>query len=127
MYDCVEMSMSGDLEAKNNILHMKMLDFKIDLDTRGANRMSPKRNAMNVTANEYREFLQDFSFTLGETKKWLNEVAFRGDRVKLPFRSDEFQTTVDFGSQKMHVYIEVEDKLYRYLEENLWDDNSWIS
>lgn len=82
----------------------------------------PKRNSMSMTSNEYQEFLEDFSLTVGEFKKWMNDVVLRGDRVTFPYNLEEFDTTVKFHPGTMHVMIDVEDKAYKFLEDKFWTD-----
>jgi len=45
---------------------------------------------MNLTPNEYREFLEDVSFSTSEIKKWMNDVVLRGDNAHMPYKMDEF-------------------------------------
>jgi hypothetical protein len=96
MYDCIVMSSAANVRADNQVIHMDLIEHKVNLNTDGANRDAPKRNTMEMTVNEYREFLEDFSFTVSEFKKWLNDVVLRGDRVLFPYRVDEFQTSLKF-------------------------------
>lgn len=62
--DCLEMTTTANVRAENDILHIKVLENRLNLDTKGANRMAPKRENMGMTANDYREFLEDMSFTV---------------------------------------------------------------
>ena len=123
IYDELMMRSSANVRAENDIMHIDLLEHKLNLDSRGGNRDAPKRNSMDMTTNQYREFLEDFSFTMSEMKKWLNDVVFRGDRVRFPYSLKEFQTSVQFQKNKMHVMIDVEDKAYQFLEEQLWKDD----
>jgi len=116
MYDCIVMSTAVNIKTENQIMHMDIIEHKVNLNMDGANREAPKRNSMNMTVNEYREFLEDFSFTASEFKKWLNDVVLRGDRVLFPYTMDEFETSVKFEDQKMHLMFGVEDQAYKYLE-----------
>jgi len=117
MFDCIVMSTAANIKSENQVMHMNIVEHKVNLNTDGANRDQPKRNSMNMTTNEYREFLEDFSFTVSEFKKWLNDVVLRGDRVQFPYTMEEFQTSLRFEDQKMHLLIDVEDDAYKYLEE----------
>lgn len=98
MYDCLEFSTSADVRMENDIIHANIIQNKLVLDKRGGNRDRPQRNSMDLTANEYREFLEDISFTTSEIKKWLNDVVLRGDNAHAPYTVKEFQTTVKFES-----------------------------
>ena len=121
MYDCLEFSTSLDMqiETKNDaeVIRANIIENKLVLNRRGGNRERPKRNSMDMTANEYREFLEDMSFTTTEIKKWLNDVVLRGDNAHMPYRMDEFNTWFKFESQKVHIMIDVEDDAYQLLEE----------
>jgi hypothetical protein len=77
------MTTSADVRSENEILHIKVIENKLNLA--GGSKNAPKRNGINMTPNEYREFLEDLSFTANEWKKWLNDVVFRGDDIKFPF------------------------------------------
>lgn len=120
MYDCIVMSSAANIRAENEVLHINLIEHKVNLNTDGSNRDAPKRNAMNLTVNEYREFLEDFSFTASEFKKWLNDVVLRGDRVTFPYKMEEFQTSLRFEDSKMHLMLDVEDQAYKYLEQRYW-------
>lgn len=120
MYDCIVMTTAADISADNDIMHVKLVEHRVNLNTDGANRDAPKRNSMEMTVNEYREFLEDFSFTVSEFKKWANDVVLRGDRVNFPYTIGEFETSVKFEDQKMHLMFGVEDDAYKFLEERFW-------
>ena len=122
MYDCLEFTTSANIRSESEILHIDIIENKLVLDSRGGNRDMPKRNSMDMTSNEYREFLEDVSFTTSEIKKWLNDVVLRGDNILFPYAMDEFETYLKFESQKMHVMIDIEDKAYKYLEDHFWED-----
>jgi|DEB0MinimDraft_12_1074336.scaffolds.fasta_scaffold27857_1 hypothetical protein len=123
LYDELIMQSSANIRAESEILHIDLIEHKLNLDARGGNRDMPKRNSMDLTTNEYREFLEDMSFSTAEFKKWLNDVVLRGDRVKFPYNLKEFQTSLQFEKQKLHVMIDIEDKAYQYLEQALWNDD----
>jgi len=116
------MTTAANLRTESEVMHIDILENKLNLDNMGSNREAPKRNTMDITANEYREFLEDFSFTASEMKKWLNDVVLRGDKVKFPYNLEEFQTFLRFESEKMHIMIDIEDKAYQFLESRLWKD-----
>lgn len=122
LYDCLEFTTSANIRTESEILHIDLIENKLVLDARGGNRDMPKRNSMDMTTNEYREFLEDISFTTSEIKKWLNDVIFRGDKVTFPYAMDEFETTVSFENKKMHMMIDVEDKAYKYLEDHFEEE-----
>lgn len=94
LFDCIVMTSAANVKAENDIIHMNLIEHKVNLNTDGANRDAPRRNTMDMTVNEYREFLEDFSFTVSEFKKWLNDVVLRGDRVHFPYIVEEFKTSL---------------------------------
>lgn len=86
---------------------------------------------MDLTVNEYREFLEDFSFTCSEFKKWLNSVILRGNRVKFPYHMNEIETELKFEDRKVHIMLDIKDQAYQWLENNYWEggdnaDGKWI-
>lgn len=101
------MTSAALVRTDDEVMHIELIEHKLNLDSASSNREAPKRETMQMTPNDYREFLEDFSFTVSEFKKWLNTVIFRGDRVKFPYKLDEFKTSVRFEDQKMHVMIGV--------------------
>jgi hypothetical protein len=122
MNDCIVMTSALNVKSENQVMHINLIEHKVNLNTDGANRDAPKSNSMEMTVNEYREFLEDFSFTVSEFKKWLNDVVLRGDRVLFPYTIDEFETSLKFEDQKMHLMFGVEDEAYKYLEQRFWRD-----
>lgn len=77
---------------------------------------------MEVTENEYREFLSAFGFYLNEQKKWLNDVVLL-DGLKFPYSVDQLQTEVKFAEGSMHVFLEVEKEIKELLEGEFWDED----
>lgn len=120
MSDCLRLQTSILAQTQNDIWHIDLLEHKVNLDAPGANREAPAHDALGITANEYREFLEDFSFTCEEFKNWLNSVVLRGNRVRFPFHPTELQSSVKFEDQKMHIMFEPEDTFYKLLEDNFW-------
>ena len=79
------------------------------------------RNGMNLTPNEYREFLSTFGFTNNYMKKWMNDVVFRNG-VRFPYNMSEIYTTIKFQEKSAHIFLEVEDNAAKVLEKGLWKD-----
>lgn len=125
LYDKFEMTTSMNVRSENDILHIKILEAKLNLDTKGSNRQQPQRQSIGMTTNDYREFLEDVSFTVKEFKNWLNEIVFKGDDVRFPWTVDELETSVSFENHKLHVMIDVEDKAYMFMEDFYWTDTEW--
>ena len=90
LYDCLEFTTSLNMQTESDVMHINIIENKLVLDRRGGNRDQPKRNSMEMTSNEYREFLEDISFTTTEIKKWLNDVVLRGDNAHFPYHMSEF-------------------------------------
>jgi hypothetical protein len=63
MTDCLQMQTSIQARTQSDIWHLDLIEHKLNLDNHGANREAPKQTNMDITTNEYREFLEDFSFT----------------------------------------------------------------
>jgi hypothetical protein len=76
LYDEIKMITTLDVEAENDVVFVKVLNNKID-SRNNVRKNLPVRNTMDMTTNEYREFLSTFGFTMNYMKKWLNEVVFR--------------------------------------------------
>jgi len=54
------------------------------MDPKEKTRNLPVRNSMDMTTNEYRQFLATFGFTNNFMKKYLNHQIFK-DGVKFPY------------------------------------------
>lgn len=89
MYDELKMITSMNVESENDILYITLLNHKLDIDSKFGQRSKPIRNGMELTENEYREFLSTYGFTLNYIKKWLNDVYFR-DGIFFPYNMNEF-------------------------------------
>jgi hypothetical protein len=91
LYDEVKMISSMDMTSENDIMFIKLLNHKLDIDNKFGQRSQPIRNSMELTENEYREFLSTYGFTLDYIKKFLNDVYFRNG-VFFPYNVSEFDT-----------------------------------
>lgn len=96
LYDELKMITSMDMTADDDILYIKLLNHKLDIDNRFGQRSSPIRDNMDLTENEYREFLSTYGFAMNYIKKWMNDVYLRDDNIVFPYGVDEFYTTVNF-------------------------------
>ena len=119
MYDEHKMISSMDMTATDDIVFIKLLNHKLDIDSKFGQRSQPIMNNMELTENEYREYLSTFGFTMNYIKKYLNDVYFR-DGIFFPYNVSEFQTKVNFQAKSMHIMLEVEDNAEQYFEENYW-------
>lgn len=123
LYDCFAFTSAANVHNRDQILHIDLMEHRLNLNGETANREAPRRNKMDMTTNEYREFLEDVSFTVSECKTWLNDVILRGNKVRFPYAVEEFKTTLNFEDAKMHLMLDIEDKAYRFLEEEFWNDS----
>lgn len=109
-----------DMTSKNDIMYIKLLNHKLDVDSKfGFKRTKPLRDNMEVTPNEYREFLSTLSYTLNHIKTWLNQNQFKKG-LRFPYNLTEFDTEVSFREKSMHVLLEVEQNAAEFFEEELW-------
>lgn len=118
LYDEIFMRSAMDVTSDNDVFHINLREHKLVIDINHSQKDMPKRNTMDITPNEYREFIQDLSFSVSELKEWMNDVVLRGDDVKFPYYPDEFDTEVVFTEHQMTVMIEVGDDAYKYMEKN---------
>ena len=116
LYDEVKMILSMDVTADNDILHIKILNLKHDIDSRFGQRSAPIRDGMHLTENEYREFLSTYGFAMNYIKKWMNDVYLRNG-IMFPYGMDEFYTSVYYQEQSMHIMLEVEEEAEIYFED----------
>lgn len=123
LYDELRMVANLNVEADDDILHINMLSLKLDTSGKFQQKSSPVRNSMDLTTNEYREFLSTFGFTMTFLKKYMNDLVFRGG-INFPFGMDEIYTTLEFNEGQMHVIIDVQEESYKFFEEELWDKDA---
>lgn len=116
IYDELKMISSMDMTAEHDIMYIKLLNHKLDLDNKFGQRSQPIKNGMGLTENEYREFLSTFGFTMNYLKKWLNDVYFR-EGLFFPYNISEFDTRVSFKEKSMHIMLEVENNADEFLLE----------
>ena len=121
MYDELKMITTMDMTAKDDVLFMKVLTNKLDVENKFGQRTKPVRNAMQMTTTEYKEFLSTFSYSMNYFKNWLNNKHFP-EGVRFPWTLDEFNSRLTFKEKSMHIMLEVEDNAALYLEDTLWDD-----
>lgn len=95
LYDEVKMITSLNMQAKDDILFIQLLNHKMNVSGKFGQKSVPMRNGMNLTPNEYREFLSTFGFTNNYMKKWMNDVVFRNG-VRFPYNMSEISTSIKF-------------------------------
>lgn len=112
-----------NLWTESDVLYAHFINWKLDMDSFrfGGEKTEPIRNGMNLSANEYEEWLSDLDFSLNEFKRFMNEVIWI-DGVDLPFTMNEIYSDIKFKEHSMHVFIEVENEAAEYFEDKWWDD-----
>lgn len=121
LYDEVKMITSMNMKAEDDILFITLLNHKLNVNNKFGQKNIPMRNGMNLTPNEYREFLSTFGFTNNYMKKWMNDVVFRNG-VRFPYNMKEIYTTIKFQEKSAHIFLEVEENMDKLLEKDLWKD-----
>ena len=119
MYDELPIITSMDMKMKDDVMFIKLLNHKLDVDGRKGQKSQPIRNNMDMSENEYREFLSTYGFTLNYIKKWLNDVYLR-EGIPFPYNISEFKTELSFKEKSMHIMLEVEDEAEIFFEDNYW-------
>ena len=95
LHDRIQMVSSANIETDNDHIKVEILNLKPDPTGSHANRVAPLRNTMDMTQNEYREFISTFGFTMNWMKKWLNDVEW-ATGLNFPFNSQEITTQFEF-------------------------------
>ena len=121
LLDELRMISSMDMKSKNDIMFITLLNHKLDVDSKFGQKTMPVKNNMELTENEYREFLSTFGFTMSFLKQWLNEVYFRPG-LYFPYNIHEFLTEVTFQEKSMHILLEVEEEAEEFLEEEFEEE-----
>ena len=107
LYDELKMITSLDLAMDEDISYIHILNHKLDLDTEFGQRSQPIRNTLDLTDDEYREFIRTFGFMNNWLKKWMNEEYLDGG-VPNAYNIEEFKTYAKFQTGSMHFMLEVE-------------------
>ena len=110
-----------NMEILNDIAFIKIL--KNNLDLKRFTQKEPIKNSLKLTANEYREFLSTFGFTMNFMKKWMNDVTLR-EGVWLPFSMKEIQMGLKFQEKSAHIMLELEKSAEKAFEREFWDEAS---
>jgi len=82
---------SADLKSDDDIVYPTILANKVDIDSRYGQSTAPFRNGMQLTSNEYREFISSISFFQAYLKKFLNGVYF-SKGIHMPYNPQELYT-----------------------------------
>ena len=91
---------------------------KINFDRRYGNKLTPKDDQLGMSDYEYRKFLSTFGFSMNELKKWLNQSVLDGG-VAFPYKMDQLATRFAFQEDRLHIFLEFEEKSFLFLEEEL--------
>lgn len=116
VYDEIRMISAANIQAENDNLHIQLVEHKLNTGNDYMQRQRPYRTSMDITENDYIEFLQDFSFANSYIKKWLNDVIFRKNKIQFPYTMDEFETNLVFGDKQVHIMIAFMDAMDVLLE-----------
>jgi hypothetical protein len=92
-YDELPMIQSLNVELQDNLIYASVDQLSLNIHERYGQKSYPKQNHINMTTNEYRSFLGEFSLTLNFIKKYYNDVILRGG-VDFPYDVKEFYTSV---------------------------------
>ena len=121
LYDELKMISTADMKSKNDVMFITLLSHKLDVDSKFGQKTKPIRENLELTENEYREFLSTFGFTMSYLKQWLNEVYFRPGLL-FPYNVHEFLTEVTFQEKSMHILLEVEPEAEEFLDEEFLEE-----
>lgn len=117
IYDELKMVISTNVNASQDIVYPKFINFKILHDINGRN--APLRNSLGMTAAEYREFLSVTGFFFSSVKKYMNEV-YMVNGMHFPYKIEELDTEVIFKNKLMYVMIDVQESFAKDLEQVFW-------
>ena len=115
-YDELSMITSLNLEADNDVLYINIQNHKMVNDNKFGAKSAPKRNAMKMTENEYREFMSEFQIWMNYVKDWMNDVKLKKGCI-FPYGVYEFKSTVSFKPKSMHILLEAGKDAAEFLEE----------
>jgi hypothetical protein len=95
-YDELNFVTSLDISTDDDdIAKVKILENKLNIENKFAGRQLPLRNSMEMTKNEYREFISTLGFSAKYFRDWINTSVFK-DGVALPYKLSEFKTDIKF-------------------------------
>lgn len=92
MYDEIQFVIEGSAQNGPRTTYAHLTKFQ--LDHRHGNRHQPFRNSLDLTKNEYLEFLSGLGVQMKKNKNFLNSVLNRG--IVYPFNVPEFHTFMFF-------------------------------
>ena len=119
LYDEVRFTTAANIKTENDIVHIDVLTNKINIENKFGGRQLPIRNGMNMSKNEYREFISTLGFSARYWKDWINQSVFKGG-VWFPYKPDEFLTDLKFQEKSAHLFFELEPEIASLLEKDFW-------
>lgn len=117
--DQLSMITSLNVESDDDILFPTVLNHKIVHNAKFGPKDLPLKNNLNMSKNDYKEFLSQLGFWMNHIKKWLNTDILKHG-VLFPYGVDEFKSKVYFKEKSMHITLEVEDEAAQYFEDEYW-------
>ena len=87
---------SLSVKADDDIVYINILKNKLDVNSKYLQITLPMRNKLNITTNEYKEFISTFGFFMSYMRTYLNNVYFKHG-IKFPYNPDEIYTAVIFN------------------------------
>ena len=80
------------------------------------------RNKLNITTNEYKEFISTFGFFMSYMRTYLNNVYFKNG-IKFPYNPEEIYTSIVFNKGQMHVLLDLLEDADKFFKAELWNEN----
>jgi hypothetical protein len=116
LYDELPIITTLDMDAEKDMLFIRMLNNKLDIDSKFGQKQKPERTTMTMTTVDYRQFHSTMSYSLNYFKNWLNDKHFP-DGVHFAWSMDEFDTQLHFQEKSMHILLEVNDDAEVFFED----------
>ena len=117
-----EMKILLAMDADSNDMNRDYLNVKIKSmrhdpgNNKYTQRTQPIGNYMDLSENEYRQFLNSAALALDSIKQWLNDDVI-ANGVRYPYKLDQFKSTLTFKEKQMHFHLEVEENAATWLED----------
>lgn len=119
LYDEVHFTTAANINTENDIVHIAVQSNKINIENKFGGRQLPIRNGMDLSKNEYREFISTLGFSARYWKDWINQSVFKGG-VRFPYKPNEFLTDLKFQAKSAHLFFELEPEIANLLEKDFW-------
>jgi hypothetical protein len=105
--DDIPLQQGFSMELEDNLLYANIDFLLMNIHERYGQKAEPKYNSIDMSENEYAEFLTDFSLTLNSIKKHYNDVILRNG-VPFPYDVPEFYTSLKFYPGAAYFLFETE-------------------